>query len=375
MTTKPRLPSSPSSQTRKPPVAPPVYRPQPLAKVLQGKAATRSTPPQLAVTRPGAKIQKAVGKTPPSRTLNHQPNTIMRQQATVRATPNLPVATHAPRKTSATRFPIQCRVAQLAMEAPKAAAAAVAAVVPVVPPHKVVDDLYSKLMFAHSVVGRMKRGSKEVDSGILSKVDGANDEIGGMSEILSNFTFDWVTKYNSLTHSKDQREIMADLINQAEAIDLSQMHARAGYLYSLSQQKAVAEVVPTKSKRMSEAQSAAAREKSRYPHGPSYSMGKTIGAIIDLDTGAVFVATSGTVARELTAATRALLHGVHEVEKWPIDACAEVNAIDQHIRAGLKPVPGETHLYSYCYTWDYSKKKWTGRSACYNCRQWLARYK
>ena len=255
--------------------------------------------------------------------------------------------------------------------APVAVAAAAA---PVVAAHKRVEDFHNKLLFAHSIIGRMHRGSKEVDRG---QIAGAEAEIASMSDILSNVTFDWVTKYNSLTYGKNKNEdeVMADLIDEAEAIDLSQMHARASYLYSLSQQKAAAEVAPTKSRRMAEAQAAAARLKNQFPHGPSASMGKTIGAIIDLDTGEIRVASSGRAAKKIHAKTRALLAGVHEIEKWPVDACAEVNAIDEHILGGLNPVPGQTHLYSYCYTWDYSKNKWTGRSACYNCRQWLARYK
>lgn len=348
--------SSPSPQTRKPPVAPPVYRPQPVAKTLQRKAATDPRPSKFAITFPGPKLQKPVSK----------PIT------------NLPVPRHAP-KTCAIRLPIQRRVAQLAMAHPAATPAAApvvvaAAAAPVVPAHKRVEDFHNKLLFAHSIIGRMKRGSNEVDSRILSRI-GADAEIDSMSHVLSNVTFDWVTKYNSLTYAKDESAVMADLIDEAEAIDLSQMHARASYLYSLSQQKAAVEVAPTKSRRMSETQRAAAELKAQFPHGPSKSMGKTIGAIIDLDTGIIFVASSGRTAKKLHPKTKTLLAGVHEVEKWPVDACAEVNAIDEHILGGLDPVPGRTHLYSYCYTWDYSKRKWTGRSACLNCRQWLARYK
>jgi hypothetical protein len=104
-------------------------------------------------------------------------------------------------------------------------------------------------------------------------------------------------------------------------------------------------------------------------------MGKTIAAMIDLDTGVIFVDSSGRAGRDLAAKTESVIRVAKKAEDWEVNACAEVNALDRHIRGGLNPVPGVTHLYSYCYTWDYDKRRWTGRGACHNCRQWLAYYK
>jgi len=244
-----------------------------------------------------------------------------------------------------------------------------------------VDRYHFQLMEAGAFIGRLNSSSAEVHLDNLSASE--LEEVWEITEQLSDFTFGWVTLFNSLNYhgslhsAKDDRgEIARDLISRAEAIGLAAIHGRATYLYKLAQKPRKQETVATPWRYMSLAMAEAAREKNRHPHGPHSNMGKTIAALVNTETLQCWVAISGATGRSsLSSRTKAIISCAKAVEEWPVDACAEVNALEQAIASGLDPKPGVTHLFSYCYTWSYKKNKWTGRSACHNCKQWLAKYK
>lgn len=207
-------------------------------------------------------------------------------------------------------------------------------------------------------------------------------EVRDLVALLSDFGFDWMTNYNTLTYRRvgpndDMRPLVQQLIDDAQFIRLGEIYGRAVRLYRKATRGGVVAVAVSPLRYMSIAMSEAVREKNRHPQGPSKDMGKTIACLINVDDPTQFwVASSGTTHRlDLTPETRRILVGVYQVEEWPVDACAEVNALDLAIRAHLAPVRNQTHLYSYCFTWNIRTRRWTGRGACHNCKQWLSRYK
>ncbi|TMQ13125.1 MAG: hypothetical protein E6J91_19355 [Deltaproteobacteria bacterium] len=114
-------------------------------------------------------------------------------------------------------------------------------------------------------------------------------------------------------------------------------------------------------------------ETKRHPHGPDSQTGKTIACFVLVDDPTSYwIGHSGFghhAQQDSPARMTALLQGVGKVEEWEVDVCAEVDCMKQALTAGA----AEDDLVWYCFTWNGKTNRWTGRSACYNCRQWLSK--
>lgn len=112
------------------------------------------------------------------------------------------------------------------------------------------------------------------------------------------------------------------------------------------------------------------RETRQHQHGPDTRTGKTVACFVLVSTRAFWVGRSGFGHHTQVSHPRmtTLLAGVHKVEEWEPSVCAEVDCMKQALTAGA----AEDDLVWYCFTWNARSSRWTGRSACLNCRQWLA---
>jgi hypothetical protein len=127
------------------------------------------------------------------------------------------------------------------------------------------------------------------------------------------------------------------------------------------------------SRARSKAMAEAFAETRRHPQGPDQHTGKTVACFVLVSAPArsYWIGHSGFGHHQQQSHLRmtALLAGVHKVEEWEVDVCAEVDCMKQALTAGA----AEDDLVWYCFTWNAPKARWTGRSACLNCRQWLSR--
>lgn len=116
-------------------------------------------------------------------------------------------------------------------------------------------------------------------------------------------------------------------------------------------------------------------ETRRHSHGPDQQTGKTIACFVQVTDLACYIGHSGfghhnqQVGHQSQQRMTQLLNGVGQVEEWDVDVCAEVDCMKQALHAGAS----EDDLVWYCFTWNGKTMRWTGRSACFNCRQWLAK--
>jgi hypothetical protein len=112
-------------------------------------------------------------------------------------------------------------------------------------------------------------------------------------------------------------------------------------------------------------------ETKNHAGGPDTVVGTVICGMADAQ-GNTYLGTSGHGA--LHAVMAKLLVGVQKVEKWPIDVCGEIDAMNQYLANNVwtevAQIP-KGELFSHAETWDATGRKWKGRSACYNCAQWL----
>lgn len=117
-----------------------------------------------------------------------------------------------------------------------------------------------------------------------------------------------------------------------------------------------------------------------------------IAGLTDLDSDAAWVGKSGvenhTVrskaadssdpdyanAKKVMSVMDTLLSGVQRVENWPVNACGEVDAMEQYLLDkqifASKDIP-QNFLCSHAETWNSTTSRWQGRGACRNCNQWL----
>jgi hypothetical protein len=105
----------------------------------------------------------------------------------------------------------------------------------------------------------------------------------------------------------------------------------------------------------------------QHSTGPDGQTGKTIACIVETKQNRSWVGHSGIGNHQVAVHPRmtALLNGVVKVEEWPTHVCAEVDAMKQALQAGAD----EDDLVFYCFTWNGTR--WTGKTACANCRQWI----
>lgn len=99
--------------------------------------------------------------------------------------------------------------------------------------------------------------------------------------------------------------------------------------------------------------------------------------LVDLASGTVWTAVSGTQYPHHTVLTE-LLRRTHQVETWPVEACAEVNALNQYLNSqgitNKSDISSDT-LFFHAETWNSGKNQWQARSACKNCSQWFDKIK
>ncbi|WP_437752329.1 hypothetical protein [Sorangium sp. So ce1389] len=147
--------------------------------------------------------------------------------------------------------------------------------------------------------------------------------------------------------------------------------ARPGYFARIS-----GAMIPTRSQVISRARSLAMSKAfaktKEFPHGPGQGTGKTIACFVETATQRFWVGRSGTgnhVVTQTPAYMTQLLSNVGQVEDWAVGVCAEVDCMKQ----ALVDKAHTDDLVYYCFTWNAQKSKWTGKTACGNCRQWLAK--
>lgn len=120
-----------------------------------------------------------------------------------------------------------------------------------------------------------------------------------------------------------------------------------------------------------EAQRRSFDETKRHSRGPDSTTGKTIASIVEVASGNYWVGRSGISNHTVFANAQmtTLLKNVQQTEEWAVNVCAEVDAMKQALLANAN----ENDLVFYCWTWNASTQKWTGKGACSNCKQWISK--
>ncbi|GAA3421450.1 hypothetical protein [Streptosporangium vulgare] len=155
-----------------------------------------------------------------------------------------------------------------------------------------------------------------------------------------------------------------------------------GWAYYLAKKAEVErEQAEEQAKRRHEMIIASAREEAvnlrrKYPGGKGTAVGTVIVGLADTVTGKTYTGTSGAYAYadKQHAVMEELLAGVPEVESWPVNACAEVEAMNKLLIARKITKKSEIQagtLYFHAETWNSRDGKWQARSACKNCDVWL----
>lgn len=121
------------------------------------------------------------------------------------------------------------------------------------------------------------------------------------------------------------------------------------------------------------ATSIAVAERNNHSGGPDAVVGTVICGMADAN-GNTYLGTSGHGA--LHPVMSKLLQGVGQAEKWPINVCGEIDAMNQYLAANawtdVSQIP-KGELFSHAETWDAKQRKWKSRGACANCEQWLSK--
>jgi hypothetical protein len=112
------------------------------------------------------------------------------------------------------------------------------------------------------------------------------------------------------------------------------------------------------------------------------AMGRDYGTVIagvsDSASDDYWIGTSGAYAYAAVQhpLMQELLAGVGQAEDWPVNACAEVDAMNQYLIArghtAKNQIPPGT-LYFHAETYNHTSKKWQSRSTCANCDTWVAK--
>lgn len=235
---------------------------------------------------------------------------------------------------------------------------------------KRLDKLCDLLSEAHLYVTRMKIQGALAH---LNKVEQA--QLQDLSERIIE-SANWIGKYVEVRRSHDPEGIQ-ELLSVDSLI--SGIHENAASLYQSSKRRPDPGEQPNQREQYlrltQKAQAAAFRETTRRAGGPGVDCGKTIAALIDLDSGDIWVASSGSTT--LLPTTEGVISSVKKFEEWPVKACAEVNALDQAVRQGLDPSPRPrpAHIYTYCFTWNENTGKWTERPLVPTVANGLTRFR
>lgn len=125
-----------------------------------------------------------------------------------------------------------------------------------------------------------------------------------------------------------------------------------------------------------------ARSEAVKARNTSAAMGADYGTVIaglsDAGSDDFWIGTSGayTRAAQQHPLMQELLAGVGQVEKWPVNACAEVDVMNQYLIARgftkKSDIPAGV-LYFHAETWNYADSKWQPRKTCGNCSTWIAK--
>ena len=180
-------------------------------------------------------------------------------------------------------------------------------------------------------------------------------------------------------NKKGVREVVEEFQEWAgqDSSFLAYVEARPGYFKSLDDKPTARATIINKARTL--AMSKAFAETKKFPTGPTRGpgTGKTIACIVDVDGAQPsWIGHSGIGNHQQQATVAgmdALLHGVHKVEEWEVGVCAEVDCMKQALTAGTNVKTAQ--LVCYCYTWNARTSRWTGKTACANCKQWLSKLK
>ncbi|MFF5210144.1 hypothetical protein [Streptosporangium sp. NPDC000396] len=123
-----------------------------------------------------------------------------------------------------------------------------------------------------------------------------------------------------------------------------------------------------------------ARSEAIKTRNTSAAMGSAYGTVIaglsDSSSDDYWIGTSGAYTRSAQQhpVMQELLAGVGQGEAWPVNACAEVDAMNQYLIARgftrKAQIPAGT-LYFHAETWNYDEGKWQARKTCGNCSGWI----
>ncbi|WP_030922694.1 YwqJ-related putative deaminase [Streptosporangium amethystogenes] len=169
---------------------------------------------------------------------------------------------------------------------------------------------------------------------------------------------------------------------RAAFIDWVEENDGGGWTYYLTKKAEVdRQEAEAQAKRRHEMIIASAREEAvglrkKYPGGKGATVGTVIVGLADTTTGKTYTGTSGAYvhADKRHSVMEALLVGVPQVEDWPVNACAEVDAMNKLLIAREITKKSEIQvetLYFHAETWNGKAGKWQARSACKNCDVWL----
>lgn len=110
--------------------------------------------------------------------------------------------------------------------------------------------------------------------------------------------------------------------------------------------------------------------------GPGSTVGTVVAGLANVEDGSSWVGTSGVSLHKYAShpVMAKLLANTHQAEDWPVEACAEVDAMKQYLHqaniTSVDQIP-KGALFFHAETWDDRKRVWKGRSACANCSQWF----
>ncbi|WP_433249500.1 hypothetical protein ACQPYK_02485 [Streptosporangium sp. CA-135522] len=139
--------------------------------------------------------------------------------------------------------------------------------------------------------------------------------------------------------------------------------------------KAVEEARKTHALRIDRARSEAIKLRNT-PAVMGSAYGTVVAGLSDTASDDYWIGTSGAYTRadQQHPVMRELLADVGQAEAWPVEACAEVDAMNQYLIARgftrKNQIPLGT-LYFHAETWNYEASKWQSRKTCGNCSAWI----
>ncbi|MEU7901199.1 hypothetical protein AB0B45_51315 [Nonomuraea sp. NPDC049152] len=140
---------------------------------------------------------------------------------------------------------------------------------------------------------------------------------------------------------------------------------------------AAQEALKTHAARIDRARSEAVKARNA-PAAKGADYGTVIAGLSDAGSDDFWIGTSGayTRATQQHPLMQELLAGVGQAENWPVNACAEVDAMNQYLLARgftrKAQIPAGA-LYFHAETWNYDEEKWQARKTCGNCSTWIGK--